>query len=62
VTGGGVAIVNADSAEELNRLLLEAPSFAITEFDVRPLADIDTSLGYAVGALRRAAGTMDANV
>ena len=58
VTGGGVGIVNADSSEELNELLLSAPDFPIGDFDVRPLAEPDTSLRNAIDALHRAAGTV----
>ena len=54
--GGGVAIVNADSAEELNGIITSGPVFAISDQTVQPLADIDVALGNAVEALQRTAG------
>ena len=62
VTGGGVGIVNADSAESLNEFLLDSPSFANSDIDVRPLAEIDSSLARAADAMRRAAETLGTSV
>jgi muconolactone delta-isomerase len=53
-TGGGISIVNAESAEALNAALLSAPAFPIATFNVTPLADISTALSSAVEALERA--------
>ena len=53
--GGGVAIVNADSAEELNAMLLSQPGFMLNDFDIRPLVDINTALTNAAEAIQRMA-------
>jgi muconolactone delta-isomerase len=53
---GGFVIANADTAEELNATLVEAPLFPITDVDVTPLADIRTSLENGAKALRRGTG------
>jgi hypothetical protein len=39
VGGGGCAILNADSADELNQRLMGAPLGLFYEFDIRALAD-----------------------
>jgi muconolactone delta-isomerase len=57
-TGGGVSIVNAESAEALNAALLSAPVFSIASFNVSPLGDPNTVLSSAVEALERAGRTV----
>src|SRR5712692_863657 len=52
--GGGIAIVNADSAEELSDILTSSPVFAIAEQTVLPLAEIDVTLGNSIQAMQRA--------
>jgi dienelactone hydrolase len=54
--GGGVAIANADSAEELNSALMFSPAFWLNDWDVRPLLDIDTLLENIAQAVERTAG------
>lgn len=49
---GGVAIVNADSGEELSELLASSPAFVLVAFEVQPLAPVAT-LENAVSALHR---------
>ncbi len=51
--GGGVAIANADSVEELNAALLSQPGFLLNDFAVRPLADLNTALTNAAEAIQR---------
>ena len=58
VTGGGCAIAEVESHEALNKLLLDAPSFMISDYEIHALADVDTQLGNVIGALERAAATM----
>ncbi|NUR77942.1 MAG: hypothetical protein HOQ28_16850 [Thermoleophilia bacterium] len=53
--GGGVAIVNAESGEDLHRLATGAPLFGLSNMEVQPLADIGL-LGDAAAALRRVSG------
>lgn len=52
--GGGIAIVNADSGEELNQLLTSAPLFGTANIELQPLADVAT-LENAARGLRAAA-------
>ena len=51
---GGIAIVNADSGEELSEILTGSPAFVIVAIDVQPLADVST-LENATHALRQVA-------
>jgi muconolactone delta-isomerase len=53
--GGGIAIANVGSGEELSELVSGSPLFALSNVDVQPLADIST-LENMAGAMRRAAG------
>jgi muconolactone delta-isomerase len=53
--GGGIAIVNAESGEELHRIATSSPLFGVSNVEVQPLAAI-SSLEQAAAALRRAAG------
>lgn len=39
---GGMAIVNANSGEELSELLASSPAFVIVAIDVQPLAPVAT--------------------
>ncbi len=39
---GGMAIVNADSGEELSEMLASSPAFVIVAIDVQPLAPVAT--------------------
>ena len=52
---GGISIVNADTAEQLNDVLSEAPLFPITHIEVVPLADVRTALGNGAKAMQRTA-------
>ena len=52
--GGGVAIVNAASGEELSQILTSSPVFGITNIELQPLADI-SALENAANALRAVA-------
>jgi dienelactone hydrolase len=53
--GGAIAIVNADTGEQLNATLSDSPLFGISTFEIQPLADIRMTLGAASAALRRIA-------
>jgi muconolactone delta-isomerase len=48
---GGMAIVNADSGEELSEILASSPAFVLVAIEVQPLASIAT-LGNGVRALQ----------
>jgi muconolactone delta-isomerase len=52
--GGGVAIADAADADELNTVLMSSPAFWINDWDIRPLAAIDTVLTNAAEGLSRA--------
>jgi muconolactone delta-isomerase len=52
--GGGVGIVNADSGEELSRILTSSPVFAMANIELQPLAD-PSALENAAHALQHAA-------
>jgi hypothetical protein len=52
--GGGVAIANVDSTEELNGVLMSNPAFWLNDWEIRPLMDIDTLLGNVAEGLERA--------
>lgn len=49
---GGIAIVNADSNEELSEMLASAPAFVLVAIEVQPLAAVAT-LENAVRALQQ---------
>lgn len=54
--GGGLAIVNADTAETLNEILADSPLFMVTNIEVQPLADVHATLAAGANALQRMAG------
>jgi hypothetical protein len=56
--GGGCGIVNVESHEALNQLIVDGPAFMISDYGVHALADLDTSLGNSVAALERVAGAV----
>jgi hypothetical protein len=58
VTGGGCAIVEVESHEALNKLMLDAPASMISDYEVWALGDADVQLGNAISALERAASMM----
>jgi muconolactone delta-isomerase len=60
VGGGGTGIANAESHEDMHRLLVESPAFPVVDYEVRALADFDATLEAGIGALRRAASMMAA--
>jgi muconolactone delta-isomerase len=52
--GGGIAIVNAESGEDVHRIVTGSPLFGLSNIELQPLADI-TALEDAANALRRVA-------
>ena len=56
VTGGGVAIVNADSHEDAMKHLLEYPLYGFAEFTIQPLCDAAQSYDLLAASVRRATG------
>jgi muconolactone delta-isomerase len=58
LAGGGIGIFDVDSHEALNEALLGSPGFAISDYDVRALVDVDTALGNGVAAMERIAGAI----
>ena len=60
VGGGGVGIANADSAEDMHSLIVGSPGFAIGDYEIRPLGDVNATLGAGIEALQRAASMMAA--
>ncbi len=55
-TGGGVCIINADSAEKVAQLLTEYPAYLRSDWQVEPLCDINKNLDEAIATIKRAAG------
>ena len=51
--GGNVGIVNADSPEQLNEMLMSTPLFLYSEFEVRPLTDYDKYMENVAAALEK---------
>jgi Muconolactone delta-isomerase len=58
--GGGVGIVEVDSHEAMHELLLQSPSFPISEHEVVALADVGVALTNAASAMERIAAAMSA--
>jgi muconolactone delta-isomerase len=58
VGGGGCGIANADSHEEMHALIVGSPGFVLSDSEVRPLGDLNETIGAGVEALRRAASMM----
>jgi muconolactone delta-isomerase len=54
--GGGFGVVNVDSAEELQQMLIEYPFTMVDEVEVRPIADGDASLAQWGQAIQAMAG------
>ena len=50
--GGGVAVTNADSHEDLMASMREFPLFPFVEWQVHPLVDINRSLDSAIEMFR----------
>jgi muconolactone delta-isomerase len=48
-----VGIVNADSPEQLNEMLMSTPLFLYSEFEVRPLTDYDKYMENVAAALEK---------
>ncbi len=51
--GGNVGIVNADSPEQLNEMLMGTPLFLYSEFEVRALTDYDKYMENVAAALEK---------
>ena len=58
VGGGGIGVVNVESHEEMHEQLVSSPAFPITDYDVRALADLNTTMEAGIAALRQAASMM----
>jgi hypothetical protein len=58
--GGGVAVVNADSGDELTSLLMGSPGYMTLDWEIRPLGDIDVVLANAIETFERVAGAAPA--
>jgi hypothetical protein len=56
VTGGGVCVMNADSAEALTQWLMEYPAFMGSDWKVEPLCDINHSLDQVAAMVKRLGG------
>ena len=52
--GGNVAIVNAESAEQLNERLMATPLFLYSEYEVRALTDYSKYMENVATALEKA--------
>jgi len=47
--GGGCAIINADSTEDLQQLLVSNPATAFLRYEVRPLVEFNESMDRVAG-------------
>ncbi|MGO9256700.1 MAG: hypothetical protein ACLQU1_10420 [Bryobacteraceae bacterium] len=54
VTGGGVGICNAGSADALNQLIFSYPGYPFVDFKIEPLCDIHLALDQVIAMLRGA--------
>jgi hypothetical protein len=54
--GGGVAVINAESGEELTSLLIGSPAYLTLDWEIRPLGDIDLVLASAIDMFQEVAG------
>ena len=54
--GGGMSISNADSHEEMLQKMREYPLFFFSEFEVRPLCDINVTVDATLAAMQRMSG------
>src|SRR3977135_4451406 len=52
--GGGIAIVNAESGEDVHRIVTGSPLFGLSNIELQPVADI-SALEDAANARRRCA-------
>ena len=50
---GGIAIMNADSHDDLMKLLLDYPALTLYQWDIRPLADWRTGFETVIKLLER---------
>jgi len=50
---GAVSIVNADSGDALEEMLMEGPAFPFIEFESRPLADADKYLDKLIEGMKK---------
>jgi hypothetical protein len=57
-TGGGFGVLSVDSHEALSELLMKSPGFPISDYDVRPLSDLDATIGNAIASLEQAISSM----
>ena len=55
IGGGGIAISNADSAEQILANLLEYPLYPFFTWEVTPLLDLDSSLNKYIEYYKRLA-------
>lgn len=54
-TRGQVSIVNADTAEEIHRIMTAQPIFPIADIDLRPLVDVDAAHADVIREFNRSA-------
>jgi hypothetical protein len=54
-TGGGVCIINADSAEKIAQILMEYPAYMVADWKVDALCDINKNLDQAIAMIKRVA-------
>lgn len=55
---GGIAVVNAQTPEELNARLMDYPLALFTQFEVQCLIEVDRALDAARGAYTKAAAQL----
>jgi hypothetical protein len=55
MTGGGVGIFNADSADTMMKMLMSYPGYPFVDFKVEPLCDINAALEQVKAMAQRAA-------
>lgn len=55
MTGGGIGVFNADSADTMMKLLMSYPGYPFVDFKVDPLCDINAALEQVKAMAQRAA-------
>jgi len=56
ITGGGVSVFNAESADAMMIKLMNYPAYPFADFKVEALCDIHKALDQVIAMARRAAG------
>ena len=56
ITGGGVSICNAESADAMLSLLMSYPAYYGSDWKIEPLCGIDLAMDQIIAMIRKAGG------